>query len=1189
MSKQDKFYETLRQTQANTFSDGLNMDLHPLTTPNTILTDCVNGTMITYNDNEFVLQNERGNSRIDGACLNDGFIPVAMKEYNGILYIISHNPQTKHTEIGTFPSPKKITNSNSNLNEFNKNVNVSNTSSYTNYEKNVTWYDYNLSVSNYDKYKLTVDNKHPLIILEHFVLDKQGNITKITLNENNNDGYRFTHVGEGILGYKYRPYFISSVTTSVIPSKGAKWAQLNITTTSDDEELRKNIENVEVSHEVTVTLLSDNEEQLQIKSIEDISDNGIKSLSTTVNNWDYTYNLSSTDVINLQFKQEFVINGKTYKYDFRRGAIVLMENDSPTNIEYNKIKFSITSKISKGDWVVYMDHLNSEIISDLQSIFAKESWFSKFQYYLSEDQSKTNADEIFIDFDIELDLEAYDGNYESYTESNKGEATYKLHEIDDNGNLKGIHVTNANVFTSSKMWDVVSAGNPFNGKHDLLIDENKGLNYLKSDVIMPVQNVTSTETCDQLKLQNNTPKYVRYVKENNETYNIVLYDVDRKIVSKTNIFSTLNGSQCGNDMEEYFEPGFLNYSAKHVKVQRNKIYLFELTFNVLNISENKWKKEYVSFIVVTANKMLDPDFGLKYDRMDAILLSEWFGRPYDINEIKNSTPYYWTENFTHKYKNNKIDLDILNSKTVEEIPFYAKKFFLKYNSLFPTESKEWIPSIYQRINSKFSFNNKSEFNCKVKLEEFTDLDINKNGSIDYNYTFDKKISLIGNATEYNQKVERKYLWDLFKNDEWTLDVISGGAYNKGGMPLVWDSIGGIIKLLSPNGYYMTYWNTFILDDMPDYSNYLKNNRLFVDDVHYVKKRKGRCGLTSGGDSIKCYISAHKDIDGHKTEYIVDKFNITVYLMKRIGQTGGIHFSKIVEKDSHVKYSSSNKYKLWIHSKQNDIYYLTGIDILNNELDSKKAYDAILKHAYYLNDVNKIVYQYTYDREDIKNDAGEITGSQIKIIEESSTIPNIIGRLFPSQCIFIDKDYSSYNIQSYNNLNYNNLQNVNSSIYEGQNLITFDAFDEKYIIFLRELGDCLNRFYISNDVLQQDNNSSLYFDYDSELFDNDPMSYNLFDKNIENLDSDIDFFIPLNNINNPHLKYDKENNILYTDKIEEDQINQFEYTGGDCVAPLKWNYSLTFDEFWSDISIDSIDKLNKYHSLLFYRYSSYADE
>jgi hypothetical protein len=219
-------------------------------------------------------------------------------------------------------------------------------------------------------------------------------------------------------------------------------------------------------------------------------------------------------------------------------------------------------------------------------------------------------------------------------------------------------------------------------------------------------------------------------------------------------------------------------------------------------------------------------------------------------------------------------------------------------------------------------------------------------------------------------------------------------------------------------------------------------------------------------------------------------------------------------------------------------------------DSQLAYDTILKHAYYLNDVNKTVYQYTYTTEDIKNDSGESIGSQIKISEELPTISNIKGSIFPSQCMFINKDYSTYNIQSYNNLNYNNLQNVDSSIYAGQNSIVFDEFDEKYIIFLRELGDCLNRFYISNDVLQQYNNSSLYFDYDSELFNNDPMSYNLFYNEIENEKNNTDFFMPLSNINNPHLKYDKENNILYTHTIDESRINKFEYTGGDCVAPLK---------------------------------------
>lgn len=1178
MSKQSKQYESMRQTQANTFSDGLNMDLHPLTTPNTILTDCVNGTMITYNDNEFVLQNERGNDRIDGAHLSDGFIPVAMKEYNGILYIVSHNPQTKHTEIGTFPSPKKSTNSN--LNEFNKNINVDLISYYTEYEKNVIWYDYNLSVSNYDRYKLSVNNVHPLIVLEHFVLDKQGNITKITLNENDNNGYRFTHVGEGILGYKYRPYFISSVTSSIIPSKGAKWAQLNITTISDDEELLKNIEDIEITHDVTVTLLSDNEEQIQITSIEDISDNGIKSLSTTVNNWDYTYNLSSTDVINLQFKQEFVINGKTYKYDFRRGVIVLMENDSPTNIEYNKIKFNITTKISKGDWIVYMDHLDSEIISDLQNIFTQESWFSKFQYYLSEDQSGTNADEIFIDFDIELDLETYDINYESYTESNKGEATYKLHEIDDNGNLKGIQVTNANVFTSSKIWDVVSAGHPFNGKHDLLIDENKVLNYLKSDVIIPVQNVTSTENCVPLT-SNNTPKYVRYVKENNETYNIVLYDGDLKIVSKTNIFGTLNGSQCGNDMEEYFEPGFLNYNAKHVKVQRNKIYLFELAFNVLNISEKKWKKEYVSFIVVTANKMLDPDFGLKYDRMDEISLSDWFGRPYEINKIINSTPYYWTAKFSNIYKYNTIDLNILNSKTVEEIPFYARKFFLTYNPLFPAEGKEWIPSISKRINSKFSFNNKSEFNCKVKLEGFVSVDVNKNNSADYNCNFNKEMSLSGNALEYNQTVERKYLWDLFKNNIWNIGILkSDYGYNG---DLIWGDAGDAIDvILSENSSRCA--TTKLIWKRANGDAEFKN----IDWLNWTGKISSVKHAAVYKRRKNCL---YYNLDYRYYHYIDDKIGLfggTLQLMKNnyVGFNGGIYFGEIKE---NIAQWTGEKYKLWISGKTNASYSLVGIDSINSDLIySKSAYDAILKHAYYLKDVNKTVYQYTYTTEDIKNDSGEITGSQIKIVEESSTIPDIIGRLFPSQCIFIDKDYSSYNIQSYSNLNYNNLQNVNSTIYAGQNSIVFDEFDEKYIIFLRELGDCLNRFYISKDVLQQYNDSSLYFDYNSELFDDDPMSYYLFHNEIEDKKNDADFFMPLNNINNPHLKYDKENNILYTDKIKKDQVNQFEYTDG-CVHPLKWNYSLTFDEFWNGISIDSIDKLNKYHSLLFYRYSSYADE
>ena len=144
-TKQQKFTDSLRQTQANTFSEGLNMDLHPMSTPNTVLTDCINGTTITYNDNEFVLQNERGNTQILDAQLSAGFIPVAMKEYNGILYIISYNPTEQKTEIGTFPSPrqdKDVENK-----QFDSEIISDYISYYSKYNQDVTYYDYSLLVS----------------------------------------------------------------------------------------------------------------------------------------------------------------------------------------------------------------------------------------------------------------------------------------------------------------------------------------------------------------------------------------------------------------------------------------------------------------------------------------------------------------------------------------------------------------------------------------------------------------------------------------------------------------------------------------------------------------------------------------------------------------------------------------------------------------------------------------------------------------------------------------------------------------------------------------------------------------------------------------------------------------------------------------------------------------------------------
>ena len=96
-----------KQQVTNTFTGGLNTDLHPLTVPNNILTDCVNGTIITYNGNEYVLQNDTGNIEVPGCILPKNYIPVGIKEYKGILYIVSYNPDDLKLEIGSFPSVSK--------------------------------------------------------------------------------------------------------------------------------------------------------------------------------------------------------------------------------------------------------------------------------------------------------------------------------------------------------------------------------------------------------------------------------------------------------------------------------------------------------------------------------------------------------------------------------------------------------------------------------------------------------------------------------------------------------------------------------------------------------------------------------------------------------------------------------------------------------------------------------------------------------------------------------------------------------------------------------------------------------------------------------------------------------------------------------------------------------------------------
>lgn len=92
----------------NTFSDGLVKDYNEMATPSKVMTNCLNGTLITYNGNEFTLQNDMGNAKLENVKLPAGYVPVGIAEHGGVVYVAAYNPLTKKGQIGSYPSPKQL-------------------------------------------------------------------------------------------------------------------------------------------------------------------------------------------------------------------------------------------------------------------------------------------------------------------------------------------------------------------------------------------------------------------------------------------------------------------------------------------------------------------------------------------------------------------------------------------------------------------------------------------------------------------------------------------------------------------------------------------------------------------------------------------------------------------------------------------------------------------------------------------------------------------------------------------------------------------------------------------------------------------------------------------------------------------------------------------------------------------------
>lgn len=183
---------------SNQFKDGLMMDVHPLQTPNTVLTDCLNGTFITYNGNEHVLQNDMGNFKLSKCKLKENYIPVGTASYGDILYIASYNPIDKKFELGSYPSPLQwgFVNGNKNgtipsiieyaIEKWKDSENRPNLkySELSQYSFPVSFADKSLKLQPGDEYSITETGTSTSIeALEYFIMDDNKNLHSINVDK----------------------------------------------------------------------------------------------------------------------------------------------------------------------------------------------------------------------------------------------------------------------------------------------------------------------------------------------------------------------------------------------------------------------------------------------------------------------------------------------------------------------------------------------------------------------------------------------------------------------------------------------------------------------------------------------------------------------------------------------------------------------------------------------------------------------------------------------------------------------------------------------------------------------------------------------------------------------------------------------------------------------------------------------
>lgn len=526
-----------KQIQTNIFTGGLNTDLHPLTTPNNILTDCINGTIITYNGNEFILQNDMGNYKLNLSSLKNNYIPIGIKEYNGIIYVVSYNPVDKLTEIGSFPFPKRTYNSDNTGTKEYTDLEIEEYSRYTELVKKEVVVLYSSSkdfiLNPGDSYYVQFpeqEQEYGYITLDFYVLSLEKKLYKLdkyveNIDRNYSNGYVKTHQEEysnsypmdkvnwdtpGLLAFKFRVAYIDSFNLYLTKFKYPRLDTENLSpeytvlaniVTSDtlfyDPNLKNNLK-VRLYHgffydKKKCYLDKQSEEYIEYNDFKDFKDfdtyrfntnngeseNVKEKIYSPINIVYHTDDIDNPFPIN--FKKEFKDFGKEAPSDYFIEAVPYLEigsENEPRRIIYDQ--YTSTILLKRQEW----DSINI---------------FEEYSYYISKQENeKVN---ILVNFslfasntsNLTTQYNILKFNFEKSEESGK----YKIVELDS---IIGSPKTEELNFSGQNILDI-SIGN---FEEDIYL--------FKVSITDNINNSSETksEESDNTK-SNNTKNYYRFL------------------------------------------------------------------------------------------------------------------------------------------------------------------------------------------------------------------------------------------------------------------------------------------------------------------------------------------------------------------------------------------------------------------------------------------------------------------------------------------------------------------------------------------------------------------------------------------------------------------------------------------------------------------------------------------------------